>query len=299
MNESTVIVAAGPDRRELVREALTALGDSLRDRIKAAKKILIHPNMVNFHRPGACTHVDAVRGVLDHISLLRGDQVIVADAGYHDTEKAFETLDYPSLSRSGNVKLVDLNKDETVPSFAYTAKMEKRPLGFSKTVAETDFNVVVVPAKMHSYYFVSLSLKTHIVGSEVVERSPFGIHARWPWLHTGYKPAHRTLADVYADYPAQLAVIDGTQAMEGNGPADGRVLNLGWLVASFNPVAADAAAAHLMGIDPRDLGFLHHLNEKGLGPIDPREMKIEGANPNKLRRELVRPDSYPALLDWK
>jgi len=294
-----VVIAAGPDRRELVREALTALGETFREQILTAKQIFVHPNLVNYHKPEACTPVDAVRGVLDHISLLRGDQILVGDAGYHDTKKAFEALDYPSLSRSGNIKLIDLNEDQTIPSYAYTAKLEKRPIGLSKTVSESDCNIVVVPAKMHSYYLVSLSLKTHIIGSEVVERSPFGIYARWPWIHTGMKAAHRTVADVYVEHPAQIAVIDGTQCMEGNGPVDGRVQNLEWLIASLNPVAADAMAAYLMGLDPKDIGFLWHLEQKGLGPIDPDEMVVTGPKPSTLRRELLRPSGYPAHLEWK
>lgn len=296
---NTVIIVTGDDRREMVRRGLTMLGDEFTERAGNAKKIFIHPNLVNYRRQAACTHVEAVRGVIDHLSLLRSDELVIGDAGFHDTKKAWSAFGYDSLARSGDIRFLDLNDDETIPSYAYTADFKKRPLGFSKTVAGSDFNIVVVPAKMHSYYIVSLSIKTHIVGSQVVERSPFGIHARWPWLHTGYTPAHKTLADVYAEHPAQLAVIDGTQAMEGNGPASGDEVNLGWVIASFNPVAADALAAYLMGLDPHDIGYLHHLDQKGLGPIDHKAMTIVGADPGKLRRNLKTPDSYPGILGWR
>lgn len=297
--QSIVVLETGHDRREMVRSALTKLGEEFTNRVKSAKQIFIHPNLVNFRRQAACTDKEAIRGVLDHISLTRSDPVLIGDAGFYDTEKAFEEFDFASLSRSGNIKLIDLNKDETIASFAYTADLKKRPIGFSKTVAESNFTIVVVPAKMHSYYIVTLSLKTHIVGSQVVKRSPFGIHARWPWLHTGYKPAHLTLADVYAEHPADLAIIDGTHAMEGNGPASGEQVDLGWLIASFNPVAADALATYLMGLDPKDVGYLYHLDKKGLGPIDISKMKIVGSDPGTLRQEIKRPDSYPAILEWR
>lgn len=299
MPDKRVVIQTGPDRRELVRMALTSLGEEFTKKVKSAKQIFLHPNLVNYTRPEACTHPEALRGVLDHISLIRGDEVLVGDAGYHDTKKAFEALDYASLERSGHIKLVDLNDDQTIESFAYTAELEQRPIPFSKTVSESDFNVVVVPAKMHHYYIVSLSLKTHIVGSQIVPRSPFGIHARWPWLHTGYKPAHLTLAEVYTTHPAQLAIIDGTQAMEGNGPASGTIVDLEWLVASFNLVAADAVAAYLMGLEPKEIGYLYHLEEKGWGPIDVAKLEIIGPDPKTLRRELAKPDSYPGILDWK
>lgn len=295
----TVVLVTGSDRREMVRRALSTLGEDFTERIKKARQIFLHPNFVTHHRQVASTHVDAVRGVLDHISLLRGDEILIGDASYHDTKKAFEAFNYQSLERSGNIKFIDLNDDQTIESYAYTAEMKKRPLGFSKTVAESDMNIIVVPAKMHLYYTVSLSIKTHVVGSMVVSSSLAGIHARWPWLHTGYKPAHMSIADVYIEHPAQLAIIDGTQAMEGNGPTEGNEVNLGWLIASLNPVAADALAAYLMGFDPSDIGYLYFLDQKGLGPIEPKDMKIIGQDPKSLRKELVKPTSYPEILNWR
>lgn len=298
--KKTVVLIAGNDRREMVREALTRLGDSFTEKIKAARQIFIHPNLVTHFRKAATTDVEAVRGVVDHVSLVRSDTIIIGDAAFHGTKKAFEKLGYESLARSGNIKLIDLNDDETIESFAYTADLEKRPLPFSKTVASSDMNIVVVPAKMHSYYIVSLSIKTHIVGSEVVKKSPFGIHARWPWLHTGYRPAHLTLADVYPEHPAQLAIIDGTRAMEGNGPASGNAVDLGWVCASYNPVAADALAAWLMGFEPyEDIGYLYHLEEKGFGPVKIEDMIINGADPAPLRRIITRPFSWPGIREWK
>lgn len=260
--DNKVVLVKGSDRREMIRRALFNLGDEFKNRVKQAKRIFIHPNLVSDTDQASTTHVEAVRGVLDHISLIRGDQIIIGDASYHDTKKAFERFDYPSLSRSGSIKLVDLNDDKTIESFAYDESFKKRPIPFSKTVAESDFNIVVVPAKMHMYYTVSLSLKTHVVGSQVVKRSPFGIHARWPWVHTGYRQCHMTLADVYEQHPAQLAIIDGTAAMEGNGPQSGHLVNLGWVIASFNPVAADALAAYLMGYDPKKRDWIFKFPRK-------------------------------------
>ncbi|MCH8748886.1 DUF362 domain-containing protein [Patescibacteria group bacterium] len=297
--KTTVIVVTGHDRREMVREAITKLGEAWETKVKEAGQIFVHPNLVSFHRPTANANAEAVRGVLDHLSLLTADEVLVGDAGVRNTKKSFKKLGYETLSRSGNIRLVDLNDDDTVESYAYRSDMTKRPLGFSKTTAEADLNIVVVPAKMHSYYIVTLSIKTHVVGSQVVKASPLGLHMRWPWLHTGYVPAHHTLADVYADHPAQLAIIDGTQAMEGEGPASGETVDLGWVVVSFNPVAADAVAAYLMGIEPSEVGYLYHLNAKGLGPIEMAELVIDGPKLDALRRELKRPSSYPSILEWK
>lgn len=297
--EEIVVLVTGHDRRQLVRDALMKLKPEFDARLKTANKIVVHPNLVSYRRAESNTHPDAVRGVLDHIGLVTNKLVTVGDAGVRNTTKAFAELKYRTLERSGNIRLLDLNGDETINSFAYTKKMQKRPIGFSRTIAESDFNAVVVPAKMHQYFGVTLSVKTQVVGSMVVPPNPLGQYFRWPWVLTGYGSGNHTLADVFAEHPAQLAVIDGTWAMEGNGPADGEALDLGWLIASFNPVQADALAAYLMGYDPHEIGYLHHLDGKGWGPIDHRQMKIDGPSPDDLRRDLQKPDTYPALLDWR
>lgn len=293
-----VIVVTGHDRRQLVRDALLKLKPELDEKIKGAKRIVIHPNLVSYRRAESNTHPDTVRGVLDHIGLVTATPVTIGDAGVRNTTTAFAKLGYHSLERSGNIRLVDLNKDATIPSYAYTAAMQKRPIGFSKTIADSDFVIVAVPAKMHQYFGVTLSIKTQTVGSMVVPANPLGQHFRWPWVLTGYSSGNHTLADIFVEYPAHLAVIDGTWAMEGNGPADGEGRDLGWLIASFNPVQADALAAYLMGYNPHEIGYLHHLDEKGWGPIDPEKMSIIGPPPQELRQNLKKPDTYPALLAW-
>lgn len=289
----------GADRRENIRQAQLLLGEPYRQLIASARRIFLHPNFVSDKNQLASTHVEAVRAVLDVISLHRADEVLIGDASYHDTKKAWERFNYESLRRSGNVRFVDLNDDETVEGFAYDREFQRQRVPFSRAILESDCVILVVPAKTHSYFGVTLSLKTHVVGSMVAKRSPFGIHARWPSLHTGYAQAHRTLADVFLEHPASAAIIDGREAMEGNGPTSGTRVELNWAVASLNPVAADAVAAWLMGFETDEIGYLVFLRDAGF-VIDPFEMEIVGETAwQDLRRDLKRPETFQELLGWR
>ncbi|TSC62548.1 MAG: hypothetical protein G01um1014106_618 [Parcubacteria group bacterium Gr01-1014_106] len=293
-----VAIVHGRDRRENIRQAQALLGDAYIDRLKSARQIFIHPNLVSDTNQLASTHVEAVRAILDVISLHRGDTVRIGDASYHSTKKAFERFDYASLQRSGNAQLLDLNDDETLETCTYDRELRRQPVPASKTVLSSDCILLVVPPKMHSYYTVTLSLKTHVVGSMVVPKSPFGIHARWPHVHSGYSAAHRTLADWYQEHPAHAAFIDGREAMEGNGPTSGTKVELNWAVASLDPVAADAVAAWLMGFAPDDIGYLVFLREAGW-TIDPDAMEIVGEpHWRELRQELARPETWPEIAEW-
>lgn len=290
-----VAVVHGRDRRENIRQAQLLLGEEYLQLLKKARNIFVHPNLVSDRNPLACTNAEAVRAVLDVISLHRSDQVLIGDASYHSTKRAWERFGFPTLERSGNIRFLDLNDDETVETFAYDASLRRQPVPASKTVLNADCNILVVPAKMHSYYTVTLSLKTHVVGSMVVPASPFGIHARWPAVHSGYAAAHRTLTDWYLEHPAQAAFIDGREAMEGNGPASGTKVELDWAVGSLDPVAADATAAWLMGFSSEEVGYLRMLRERGW-TVNPESMDIVGeAAWRSLRRDLVRPDTWPEI----
>jgi len=294
-----VAVVRGLDRRENIRQAQLLLGDAYLEKVKTAKQIFIHPNFVNGQVQLACTHVEAVRAILDVISLHRADPLIIGDAGYHDTKIAWNKLNYASLARSGNAQFIDLNDDATIETFAYDQHCVPQPVPASKTALSSDCIIVVVPAKMHSYYTVTLSLKTHVVGSMVVPGTPFGIHPRWPMVHTGLAPAHRTLCDWFLQYPAHVAVIDGREAMEGNGPASGTKVELNWAVASLEPWAADAVAAWLMGFEVDEIGYLVYLREAGR-MVDPEAMEIVGETDwRSLRRALLRPENFPELLGWR
>lgn len=295
-----VAVVRGTDRRENIRQAQLLLGEPYVRFLKTARRLFLHPNLVSDRNQLASTHVEAVRAILDVISLQRADEVLIGDASYHNTRKAFERFGYEGLRRSGNIRLLDLNEDATVESWAYDRELKKQPIPASRTVLESDGIILVVPAKMHSYYAVTLSLKTHVVGSMVVPRSPFGIHARWPRVHSGYAAAHRTLADWFVEHPARAAFIDGREAMEGNGPTSGTKVELDWAVGSLDAVAADAVAAWLMGFDPAaDIGYLAFLREKGY-TVDPAAMEIVGEKHwQGLRRDLVRPETWPEISGWR
>jgi uncharacterized protein (DUF362 family) len=53
-----------------------------------------------------------------------------------------------------------------------------------------------------------------------------------------------------------FVIADGIVAMEGNGPLQGTARDLGRIVMSDDPVAADFTCARLMGFDPYRIAHL-------------------------------------------
>lgn len=100
----------------------------------------------------------------------------------------------------------------------------------------------------------------------------------------------RIVVDIAAARPIHLSIIDGIHSMaggEGVARPDARPASAGVLIASLNPVNADAAAAAVMGFDPRAPrgtapfercdSTLLLAQQRGLGSADVSSLEIAGA----------------------
>ena len=73
--------------------------------------------------------------------------------------------------------------------------------------------------------------------------------------------------DINASLPKTIAVVDGIECMEGDGPIMGTPKRMGLLVVGTVPAAVDATVARLMRLDPRKVSYLR-LAANRLGPVD-------------------------------
>jgi uncharacterized protein (DUF362 family)/NAD-dependent dihydropyrimidine dehydrogenase PreA subunit len=86
-------------------------------------------------------------------------------------------------------------------------------------------------------------------------------HARAPNVHD----FSRLLADITAFVKPRLYVMDAVMAMEGNGPQNGDPRSLGLLMLSYDPVALDAIACKIIGLDPEFVPTCAAGEKAGLG----------------------------------
>ncbi len=86
----------------------------------------------------------------------------------------------------------------------------------------------------------------------------------------------------------RVSLIDGFDAMEGDGPRHGRRVNLRTVVAGTDPVAVDAVAAWIMGFEPREIAYLRQAEAIGLGTADLSAIKIVGDPIADSRRRFRR-----------
>jgi len=99
----------------------------------------------------------------------------------------------------------------------------------------------------------------------------------------GIEPFSQMLVDLLVAVRPALTLMDGIVGMEGNGPRNGRPRQIGALLASPDPVALDAVACQLIGIQPLQLPTTYLANMQGVGVGDPARIEVLGESPEALR----------------
>jgi len=330
---SKVALIRGDDRYENITRALELIADRVEAGLAGANRVLIKPNFVTTSRQLAATHVDAVRAVLDFLRpRYNGDIVIAEGAAMGDTWQGYRNYGYQALVDEYQVPLVDLNRDIWEEMTVYDRRLQPMKVRVARTVLQADYRISVGPPKTHDTVIVTLSLKNVVMGSLIRdvrsgEEAAWGLMRRvkdllpgWVThnpvydrlkgslvsramrsdkfaMHQGYHGINLNLYVLGKRLFPHLSVIDGYEAMEGNGPSAGDPVPLRVAVVSTDFLAADATAARLMGFDPDQVGYLHYCRLGGLGCMEP---EVVG---NATLEECARPfrphDTYAQQQDWR
>jgi uncharacterized protein (DUF362 family) len=98
-------------------------------------------------------------------------------------------------------------------------------------------------------------------------------------MHQSYPVINLNLALIAPLVVPHLAVLDGFEAMEGNGPTHGTSVPMHLALASTDALAADVAGTTLMGFDAGEVGYLCYCREMGLGAGELEQIEIVGNTP--------------------
>lgn len=82
------------------------------------------------------------------------------------------------------------------------------------------------------------------------------------------------LVDLLGIVRPELTVMDAVIGMEGKGPSNGTPRQINAVLASTDPVALDAVACTMIGIDPFMVPSTRLAHEQGLGIGDPIPVQV-------------------------
>lgn len=281
---SKVALVHGDNRRRNVCRALEAIDGQIKAGLQGKKYVVIKPNNVSTTVQLAATNADALHGILDYLAPRFRGPVIIAESSAGDTLEGFDNFRYQRVAtehRSQKVSLLDLNRE---------GKYELSPI--------IDSNMHVASVRLaarlfdpDAYIISSAMLKTHnlVVATLSVKNMAMGAPLHSVPGQLSWSDKHKVHPDVREGNCNMLlnaqklqphwgvAVIDGFEGMEGNGPSNGTPVASRLAIASTDFVAADRVALETMGINPVWVGYLSFAGQLGLGQYNLQKIDLVGA----------------------
>ena len=289
--KSKIALTKGGNRSQNIDAALRLIENEID--LEGKRNLFIKVNFVSTHNQLAATHVNAVRPLLKFLRERYDGKITIGESTLGLADGGYERFGYLDLIKQFGVELVDLNKSEWELIELYDSALRPMKLHFARQVIDSDYRIVIGPAKTHDTVVVTLSIKNLTMGGLSFT------HGDKRRMHQGY-PAHNlNLYLLAAAYPPHLGIIDGFIGMEGDGPVSGDPVDWGVVVASCDTVAADCLAAQLMGFEVSDIGYLWYCQRKGLGVGDMRDMDILGANPKDCYHRFQPHSNYEEQKYWR
>lgn len=251
--------------------------------------VLIKPNCVVTNNQLAATSAEAIRSILDFLEPIWQGRVILAEgAGMGNTMEGFRNYGYLELKKDyPNLEFSDLNFSNAIFIDIFDKNLKAQRIKISNTVAESPLRISVGPPKTHNATVVTLSIKNMAVGSILKEDKLNFCHQA--------RSINRSIAAINEFTFPHIALIDGWQAMEGNGPDAGTKVETHYSICSNNPLAADCLAAKLMGFNPLQVGYLNLLGAEKI--ID--QIEVLGKEPAGFIRKFKPHPTYLKQIQWE
>lgn len=306
---SRAALTYGDSRADNIYRALKLIEEDVKKGLATKKKIVIKPNFVTTNNQLAATHVECIEGILEFLKPLVREEIFIAESPANGSAAAgYEEFGYYRLRQKYNVRFLELDEQPTQILHVLDEHYMPRPIRFSSLLMDPDIYVISAAVmKTHDRAVVTLSLKNIVFGAAVKDPGFNRETAREdgkrndkPVMHGGRnnEGINWNLFSVGKRLHPHLAVLDGFQGMEGNGPVRGTPVDHKVAVASTDWLSADRIGAELMGFDARKIGYLKFATDANLGQGDLSQIDLAGEQVKNHIRQYRPSDSIENQYKW-
>jgi len=236
------------------------------------KRVWVKPNLLSPHAPedSVTTDPELIRHVVRALKAREAKDVWVADNPGGGLQRNISSY----IAPTGAVEASEgcFRGIAQTPAKLATNSRFLREFTVSRIAVEADVLLNLPVFKTHALTILTGAIK-----------NLFGVvpGGQKSYLHTLARSGNdfgELLVDLYQTVPIPvLTIMDALRGMDGqNGPSGGRVLSIGKILASFNPVALDAVMAAMAGAEPRSIPTTRIAAERGLGPCRLEHIEIAG-----------------------
>lgn len=271
------LVAAFEDIKSGIDRAFSLIG--LSECIRSGNRVLLKPNL---HGGEGYTSPQVLEALTQWVFDQGASEVTIGDGpfwGMTDGEPYFQRTGLRDVARRTGAKLAFFHSgpyrlihpgDPALPA----------TLGVSEHLYEADVVISVPIPKTHFNTLISIALKNLKGCLRPVDKKR--LHELD--LHRAIGLMDSLLAPLVTAH-----LLDGTIGYEGMGPGNADPFPWGLLAASTDPVALDATACRLMGIDPAQVRLVQEAATRHVGVWRSEEIQVMGESVQDHARRFVLP----------
>jgi uncharacterized protein (DUF362 family) len=296
-----------------VEKAIDLLG-GLETVAKNKDRILLKPNLVA-ESPTFTTKPTVIRS-LAHLMKNAGKEVWIGEGSATGTgfnfkndklfrtrkeeilnpmqEYVFDVLGYTELAKAEHIPLINLHTGNLV-DVQIPDGLVFNQITLHESLLDIDLLCSVPMMKTHTLATVTLGMK-NLIGlypGKIYCSVRSCLHD--DAFNAGSSGISFEILDMVHANKLGLTVIDGSMAMEGNGPSDGVLVKMDVIIAGTNPLATDMVAARVMGFEPYEIPTFATAFEHGMTPSTLKDIEIRGESIDSVERKFIRPVVY----SWK
>ena len=322
---ATVAVARGGELTAMTHDLLAKLG-GIASVVRPGETVFIKPNLLaiglgreNPIGSGECAKPEIAIAVAEACLIAGAADVVIGDGTqvpeFDWTEvvtldgRTHIAAEVDRLNRehAGRVRLAQLNVDSPAWDAIATPRTRHGQLLVSSLVARADRLISIAVLKTHRVAGVSLTMKNLIGALPLATYGGVGdVHWRVD-LHTGAGRIDGCILDLAQGVRPDLAIVDCSVGVERSGPwvheGEGRTVDLRervgeWrLLGGVDPVAVDATATRMIGVDPQAVPHLRRAAREGVGQGAAKSITLRGADSLDALRLPWTPVQQATLAD--
>ena len=260
-----------------------AVGEAFRhlplEQLVRGKVVAVKPNETYADKDDTTgvTQPDTLRAVLREVKRFGPKELVVTGgSGAAETDEVFRIAGLMPVVQQEGATFFDHNR----PPFT-EVKLEYRPdadvegpqksVMVNPRVLRFETLISLAQLKLHETATVTLSLKNIAMSFPAADYYGHPRHAQKHPNHF-FADMHSFIAAMARRFPIHLAVIVGHPAMIATGPLGGHPVETGLVIASTDPVAADAVGARLLGFRSQAVRHLWEAGRLGLGETNAEKM---------------------------
>jgi uncharacterized protein (DUF362 family) len=306
----SVVKIRDDDVGAAVEEAIDLLG-GVEEVAHGKQRIMLKPNLVTA-MPQATTNPKVIRALAE-LFLRSGRDVSIGEGsaaagGFNATEEevyrtsnrevldgmqqfVFDELGYSELAQSLGIPLVNLHSGEMIEVPVPNALLFDR-LTLHHSLGEIDLLCSVPMMKTHMLATVTLGMKNLIGLYPGTAYCSVRACVHDQAADAGSPGIAWEIVDMVRANKLGLTVVDGSMAMEGDGPTDGNLVKMDVIIAGTNPLATDMVAANVMGFEPNEIPTFVCAMDVGMQPHSLDQIEVRGEQLSAVRRPFARPTVY-------